>query len=48
MAKANQGKRSADRRESISGEVPLELYEQARRRLLVNEPMIGYAPESSS
>ena len=48
QVKANQGKRSVDRRESISGEVPLELYEQARRRLLVNEPMIGYAVPGGS
>jgi hypothetical protein len=45
---ANQVKRSADRRESIAGELPLELYEHARRRLLVNEPMIGYALSGGS
>jgi hypothetical protein len=29
------------RRESIAAQVPIELYEHARHRLLVNEPMIG-------
>jgi hypothetical protein len=45
---ANQVKRSAERRESIAGEVPVELYEHARRRLLVNEPMIGYGVPRNS
>jgi hypothetical protein len=36
-------RRSEDGRHSLVGEVPIELYEHARRRLLLNEPMIGYA-----
>jgi hypothetical protein len=39
----NKTRRSADRGESTAGKVPIELYEHARHRLLVNEPMIGYA-----
>src|SRR5712671_1458218 len=45
---ANRARRSADRRKSIATEVPIELYEHARRRLLVNEPMIGYAVPGGS
>lgn len=44
----NRVRRSADRRESIAGAVPIELYEHARRRLLVNEPMLGYATPGAS
>jgi len=44
----SKAKRSADRRASIAAEVPIELYEHARRRLLVHEPMIGYAVQGSS
>jgi hypothetical protein len=44
----NKANRSADRRESIAAELPIELYEHARRRLLVNEPMIGYAVPGNS
>jgi hypothetical protein len=45
---ANQVRRIADRRESAGREVPIELFEHARRRLLVNEPMIGYAVPGGS
>jgi hypothetical protein len=41
-------RRSAVKGESITAEVPVELYEYARRRLLVNEPMIGYALQGGS
>src|SRR5260370_21682713 len=44
----NKANRSANRRESIAAELPIELYEHARRRLLVNEPMIGYAVPGGS
>jgi hypothetical protein len=44
----NQRKRSAVRGESIAAEVPIELYEYARRQLLVNEPMSGYALQGGS
>jgi hypothetical protein len=43
-----QNRRSADRRESVAADVPIELYEHARRRLLVNEPMLGYAVPGGS
>jgi hypothetical protein len=45
---ANQVRRSARRRESVPPEVPIELYEHARRRLLVNKPMIGEAVQGGS
>jgi hypothetical protein len=45
---ANQVRRSTRRREPIAPEVPIGLYEHARRRLLVNEPMIGEAVHGSA
>ncbi len=44
----HQARRSKSRGNSLTGEVPIELYEFARRRLLVNEPMIGYAWQGRS
>jgi hypothetical protein len=44
----NQVRRSTVRGESIAAAVPIELFEYARRRLLVNEPMIGYAVQGSA
>ena len=44
----HQVRRSKSRGSSTAGEVPTELYEFARRRLLVNEPMIGYAWQGGS
>jgi hypothetical protein len=38
-------KRSPVRSKTVGDEVPVDLYEHARRRLLVNEPMLGYANE---
>jgi len=38
-------RRSTTRSKTGAAEVPTELYEYARRRLLVNEPMVGYATE---
>jgi hypothetical protein len=38
-------KHSTVRGETVADEVPIDLYEHARRRLLVNEPMLGYARE---
>jgi hypothetical protein len=35
------GRQSTRRHESLAAQVPIELYEHARHRLLVNEPMIG-------
>ena len=36
-------RRSTVRGGIVADEVPIDLYEHARRRLLVNEPMLGYA-----
>jgi hypothetical protein len=36
------------RKESRAGVVPMRLYEEARRRLLLNEPMLGEAGRDSS
>jgi hypothetical protein len=38
-------RRSTVRGKTTADEVPIDLYEHARRRLLVNEPMLGYARE---
>jgi len=38
-------RRSTVRGEAVADKVPIDLYEHARRRLLVNEPMLGYARE---
>jgi hypothetical protein len=38
-------RRSTVRGKTVADEVPIDLYEHARRRLLVNEPMLGYANE---